>query len=52
MNDDEISGYYDDDGEKLIPNLISRPFLCITCRKDEDEECYYHSCNGRCNYGQ
>ncbi len=36
-DDDEISGYYDDDGEKLNPNLISKPDLCTTCRKDENE---------------
>ena len=33
-----ISGYYDDDGEKLNPNLISKPDLCTTCRKDEVED--------------
>jgi hypothetical protein len=39
MNDDEeISGYYDDDGEKLNPNLIPKPDLCATCRKDENED--------------
>ncbi len=38
MNDDGISGYYDDDGEKLNPNLISKPDLCTTCRKDENED--------------
>ena len=36
MNDDEISGYYDDNGEKLNLNLVSKPDLCTTCRKDED----------------
>ncbi len=38
MNDDEDSGYYDDNGEKLNPNLISKPDLCATCRNDEDED--------------
>ncbi len=38
MNDDENSGYFDDDGEKLNPNLISKPDLCTTCRKDEVED--------------
>ncbi|MFQ5686891.1 MAG: hypothetical protein ACE5GV_09560 [Candidatus Scalindua sp.] len=37
MNNDNISGYYDDNGEKLNPNLISKPDLCATCRKDEKE---------------
>ena len=38
MNDDVNSGYFDDDGEKLNPNLISKPDLCTTCRKDENED--------------
>ena len=38
MNDDEISGYYDDDEKKLNLNLISKPDLCTTCRKDENED--------------
>ncbi len=38
MNDDENSGYFDDNGEKLNPNLISKPDLCTTCRKDDDDE--------------
>ncbi len=39
MNEDEeeISGYYDDDGEKLNPNLVSKPDLCTSCRKDDEE---------------
>jgi len=28
--------YYDDDGTELNPDLIAKPSLCITCRKDED----------------
>ena len=38
MNDDEISGYFDDDGEKLNPNLISKPDHCTTCGKEENED--------------
>ncbi|MBT3879425.1 MAG: hypothetical protein HON76_06745 [Candidatus Scalindua sp.] len=38
FEEDEISGYYNDDGEKLNPNLISKPDLCTTCRKDEEGE--------------
>ncbi len=36
FEEDEVSGYYNDDGEKLNPNLISKPDLCTTCRKDEE----------------
>ena len=38
MNDDETFGYFDDNCGKLNPNLISKPDLCTTCRKDDDEE--------------
>ena len=27
--------YYDDDGTEINPDLIPKPSLCITCRKDE-----------------
>ena len=36
-NDDDI-GFFDDNGEKLDPNLISKPPLCTTCRKDDDQD--------------
>jgi hypothetical protein len=34
--DDTISGFYDDDGNKLDPNLMAKPALCATCKKDDD----------------
>lgn len=34
MNDD-IPKFYDDDGMEINPDLIPKPDLCITCRKDE-----------------
>ncbi len=39
MNEDadDISGYYDDDGEKLNHNHASKQDLCTSCRKDEEE---------------
>ena len=37
MNDNKYSGYFDD-GEKLNSNLISKPDLCTTCGKDDEEE--------------
>ena len=27
--------YFDDDGNELNPNLISKPALCISCLKNE-----------------
>lgn len=27
--------FYDDDGNAINPGLISRPALCVTCRRDE-----------------
>jgi len=34
--DDEFSGIYDDDGNKINPDLIPKPSLCVSCKKDED----------------
>ena len=30
---DEISGFYDDDGTKINPELILNPGLCVTCKE-------------------
>lgn len=27
--------YYDDDGNELFPELLPRPTLCLTCRRNE-----------------
>jgi len=32
----EINGYFDDDGNQLNPDLIPKPGLCLTCKKDTD----------------
>jgi len=32
---DEIHGFYRDDGTKINPELIPKPGLCITCKKDD-----------------
>jgi hypothetical protein len=34
MNDD-ICGFYDDDGTEMNPELLPKPALCMTCRKDD-----------------
>jgi len=33
---DDISGFYDDDGTKINPDLVPRPGLCLTCKKEND----------------
>lgn len=34
--EDEISGIYDDDGNKINPDLIPKPALCMSCKKDDE----------------
>lgn len=34
----EYGGYYDDDGNPLNPDLIPKPTLCVSCRKDGDPD--------------
>lgn len=34
--DDEHSGFFNDDGSKIDPELIPMPGLCITCKKNND----------------
>ncbi len=36
--ENDISGFYDDDGTKIDPNLIEKPSLCTTCKKDDEEK--------------
>ena len=33
MNEN-LSGIFDDDGNKISPDLIPKPSLCVSCRKD------------------
>lgn len=33
---DEFSGYYNDDGNKLNPDLVPKPPLCLSCKKYQD----------------
>ena len=30
------SGFFHDDGSEINPDLISKPSLCVSCRKDDD----------------
>ena len=36
--------YFDDDGNELNPNLISKPQLCLSCIKN-DMQSEVHLCN-------
>ena len=36
--DDTVSGYYDDNGNKLNPDLITKPGLCLLCANDENPQ--------------
>jgi len=39
MNSNEKPfGLYDDDGNEINPDLITKPGLCLLCRKDDDPE--------------
>ena len=32
--DENISGIFDDDGNRINPDLIPKPSLCVSCKKD------------------
>ncbi len=33
--EDDITGFYDDDGTRINPELVPKPSLCITCKKGD-----------------
>ncbi len=35
-SNDDISGFYDDEGNKLNPDIVPKPGLCLLCKKDDD----------------
>lgn len=37
---DEISGFYNDDGTKINPDLYPKPQLCLSCKKNDDPNEY------------
>jgi hypothetical protein len=37
MND-RMSGFFNDDGTEINADLVSKPGLCITCKKDDAGE--------------
>ena len=38
MNREEPFGIFDDDGNRINPELIPKPSLCVLCGKDGDPE--------------
>jgi hypothetical protein len=36
MNNDPQFKFFQDDGTEFNPNLIAKPSLCISCKKDND----------------
>jgi len=32
---EELFGFYDDDGNKIDPELVPKPSLCVTCKKND-----------------
>ena len=32
---EDINGFYDDDGNKINPDLVKKPGLCLLCKKNE-----------------
>ncbi len=38
MKGESGSGFFRDDGTAINPDLIRKPGLCITCRKDDDPQ--------------
>ena len=33
---EKFSGYYDDDGNEIKPDLYPKPQLCMSCKKNDD----------------
>ncbi len=33
---EEEGAFFDDDGNRLNPNLVPKPTLCLSCKKDDD----------------
>ena len=36
MTEKQPSGFFRNDGTEITPDLISKPSLCVSCRKDQD----------------
>ncbi|MEA2062511.1 MAG: hypothetical protein U9P14_02330 [Gemmatimonadota bacterium] len=40
FEDDGQSGFFNDDGSRIDPELVPKPGLCLTCRNDDDPSQY------------
>ncbi|HXZ43759.1 MAG TPA: hypothetical protein VEH53_02945 [archaeon] len=38
MNEQVKTGFFRDDGSEINPDLIAKPSLCVSCRKDDDPD--------------
>lgn len=38
MKEEPKSGFFRDDGTEINPDLIVKPSLCVSCRKDDDPD--------------
>jgi hypothetical protein len=36
MTEQPKSGFFHDDGTEINPDLVTKPSLCVSCRKDDD----------------
>lgn len=36
QENEELEGFFDDDGTPINPELVRKPSLCVVCRKDDD----------------
>ncbi|MBL7131239.1 MAG: hypothetical protein ISS45_07560 [Candidatus Omnitrophica bacterium] len=36
--DNELQGFFDNDGTPVNPDLVPKPSLCISCKHDSDPE--------------
>jgi hypothetical protein len=38
MKEEPKSGFFRDDGTEINPDLVVKPSLCVSCRKDADPD--------------
>ncbi|OGV68817.1 MAG: hypothetical protein A2283_22635 [Lentisphaerae bacterium RIFOXYA12_FULL_48_11] len=38
MKENKNWGFFKDDGTEINPDLIAKPSLCVSCKKDNDPE--------------
>lgn len=38
MEGGQFLGFFNDDGTEINPDLVPKPGLCVTCKKDDDTD--------------